>query len=112
MSAIDLDLVKARLRTIGDYDDEMLQAALDAAEDEAIRYLNRDELPTLPQDYPDSDAYSEDVPDDQDPVAPSVVEAVILLVKASYDAMTPEEIAGYRQAAEVKLHPYRVGLGV
>lgn len=112
MAAIDLDLVKARLRTIGNADDEMLLAALEAAEDEALRYLNRDYLPTLPQDFPNSDNFSEDVPSDADPVAPSVIEAVLLLVKASYEATTPDEINGYRHAAEIKLHPYRVRLGV
>lgn len=112
MAVIDLDVVKQHLRVVHAYDDVLLDRLLDSAEDEAKRYLNRDELPTLPQDYPDSDAYSEDVPSSDDPVAPSVVDAVCLLVKASYEATTPAEIAAYRQAAEVKLQPYRVGLGV
>jgi len=75
VSAIDLDLVKARLHVTHDADDEALQVALDGAEDEAKRYCNREELPTLPQDYPDSEHYSEDVPSETDPVAPSVIEA-------------------------------------
>ena len=111
MSVIDLPTVKRYLRVIHNADDALLQQLVDAAEDEAVRYVNRTQLPTLPQDFPSSSS-SEDVPSSEDPVAPSVIDAVCLLVKASYEATTPEEVAGYRAAAEVKLQPYRVGLGV
>lgn len=110
MSAIPLDIAKRRLRTIGTHADLDLQQALDGAEQEACRYLNRTQLPTLPQDWPCSS--SEEVPSSEDPVAPDVIEGVLLLVQASFNATTPEEFAGYRQAAEVKLHPYRLHLGV
>lgn len=109
MSAIPLDIAKRRLRTIGTHADADLQQALDGAEQEACRYLNRTQLPTLPQDWPCS---SEEVPSSEDPVAPDVVEGVLLLVQASFNATTPDEVAGYRRAAEVKLHPYRLHLGV
>lgn len=112
MSVIDIQLVKAALHVIHEHDDLVLQQHLDGAEDEAVRFMNRDELPTLPQDFPSSENYSEDVPTNVDPVAPSVVDGVILLVKAAYEATTPEEVAGYRRAAETKFQPYRVGLGV
>lgn len=111
MSVISLDIAKRRLRVIHNADDEDLQQALDSAEAEACRYVNRTYLPTLPQDWPCSEV-SEDVPSSEDPVAPDVIDGVLLLVKASYEATTPDEVAGYRAAAEVKLHPYRLHLGV
>lgn len=109
MSVIDLAIAKRRLRVIGTHADEDLQQALDGAEQEACRYLNREQLPTLPQDWPCS---SEEVPSSEDPVAPDVVEGVLLFVLASFNATTPEEVAGYRRAAETKLQPYRLHLGV
>lgn len=111
MSTIDLALAKRRLRIIHSSDDADLQQALDGAEQEAMRYMNRAQLPTLPQDWPEGSS-SEPVPSSGDPVAPDAVEAVLLLVKASYEATTPDEVAGYREAAEIKLQPYRVGHGV
>src|SRR5690606_40760153 len=110
VSVIPLDIAKRRLRTIGTHADADLQQALDGAEQEACRYLNRTQLPTLPQDWPCES--SEQVPSSEDPVAPDVVEGVLLLVMASFNATTPDEVAGYRRAAEVKLHPYRLHLGV
>ena len=117
MSTIPLSTAKARLRIIHTADDADLQVALDGAEDEALRFMNRERLPTLPLEYPpaydsSSSEVSEETPSSEDPVAPSVIEAVLLLVKASYEATTPAEIMGYRQAAEHKLMPYRTRLGV
>ena len=109
MSVINLEIVKRRLRVIGDFNDEDIQQALDGAEQEACRFLNRTQLPTLPQDWPSS---TEDVPSDSDPVVPDAIEGVLLLVLASYNAATPEEVAGYRRAAETKLYPYRLCIGV
>lgn len=109
MSAIDIETVKRRLRVIGNFNDADIQQALDGAEQEACRFLNRTQLPTLPQDWPCS---SEDIPSSEDPVAADAIEGVLLLVLASYNAATPEEVAGYRRAAEVKLYPYRLCIGV
>lgn len=109
MSVIDIELVKRRLRVIGNFNDEDIQQALDGAEQEACRFLNRTQLPTLPQDWPPS---TEDVPSDSDPVVADAIEGVLLLVLASYNAATPEEVAGYRKAAETKLYPYRLCIGV
>ena len=109
MSSIDIEIAKRRLRVIGSFNDADIQQALDGAELEACRYLNRTQLPTIPQDWPCS---SDDVPSSQDPVAADVVEGVLLLVLASYNAADPDTVAGYRRAAEVKLHPYRLNIGV
>jgi hypothetical protein len=112
VSVIDIGIAKRRLRVIGNFNDEDIQQALDGAEQEACRYLNRSQLPTLPHDFPCCETSSEDVPSSEDAVASDVVEGVMLLVLASFNATTPEEVAGYRRAAEVKLHPYRVCIGV
>lgn len=110
MSTIKLADVKLALRVFHNADDVLLQSLTDAAEDEALRFLNRTELPTLPLDYPESPS-SEDVPSSEDPIAPSVFTAVVCLVKADYEAPV-NEIEALRKAAETKLMPYRTGLGV
>ena len=116
MSVITLASVKKRLKVFITADDADIQAAINGAEGEIIRYTNRSELPTLPLDYPpaydsSSSEIPEDVPSSEDPIAPEVFEAVCLLVKASYEATTPEEVAGYRRAALVKVDPFRTQLG-
>lgn len=116
MSVIPLDRIKESLRIIHASDDAMLQRHLDASEDEAVRFMNRKQLPTLPQDYPPlSDmagaALPEVVATDAN-VAPSVFSAVCLLVQAKYDATTPADIAALRKCAESLLMPYRVQMGV
>jgi hypothetical protein len=116
MSTITVATLKQYLRVIGTADDALLATLLDGAEAEACRFLNRENLPTLPLEYPaesSSDGpYSEEIPSSEDPVAPDVVIAVCLLVKADYEATTPAEVEGYRKAAETKLQPYRRALGV
>lgn len=117
MSVIDLSRIKSALRVTHSMDDALLQDLLDGAEEEAKRFCNRAQLPTLPLDYPpeydsSSSEIPEDAPSSEDPVAPDVVNAVSLLVRAVYEAQTPEEAAGWRRAAETMLMPYRTGLGV
>lgn len=116
-SVIDLDEVKQRLKVIHSLDDEDIQRAIESAEGEIVRYLNRSELPTLPLDYPpeydsSSSEIPEDVPSSGDPIAPEVFDAVCLLVKGSYEATSPDEVAGYRRAAFAKVDPFRAQLGV
>lgn len=119
MSVVTLEEVKAHLRQVHDHDDALIQTLLDGAEEEAKRYLNRTELPTLPLDYPpeyaSEDAESplpEDVPSSEDPIAGDVRVAIYLLVQAKYAAVGADEMAKLRAAAETLLQPYRVGLGV
>lgn len=117
MSVIAIEDVKRYLRVPHGYDDLLLQMLIDSAEEEAIRYLNRETLPRVGEinESPCDESSSEDSSSsevDLGPVSPVVIEGVILLIKASYEATTPAEMAGYRQAAETKLHPYRVCLGV
>lgn len=110
MSVIDIQDVKQALRVIHSADDELIQRLTDSAEDEAMRFCGRTQLPTLPVDRPCATS-SEDIPSSEDPVAPSVFTAVVALVKADYEA-SPAEAEQLRKLAEVKLMPYRIGLGV
>ncbi len=117
MSIINIQLVKADLRVTHDEDDSLLQILLDASEDEAMRFMNRTQLPTLPLEYPpeydsDSNLIPEEEPSSQDPIAPSVYAAVFILVRSKYDAEKAEEVAALRTCAETLLMPYRTGLGV
>lgn len=117
MVVITVADVKAYLRVIHSADDALLQNLVDSATSEALRFMDRERLPTLPVDYPplydsSSEPVSEEVPSSEDPIAPEVFDAVCLLVRASYEALTPEEVAGYRKAAEVKLMPFRARMGV
>jgi len=111
VSFVDLATVKAWLRVIHSADDTMLQQLLDGAEDEALRFLNRTQPPTLPVDYP-SECESEQVPSSDDPIAPSFKKAVCILVQAAYEQTDPDKAERMRRNAETVLMPYRRGLGV
>ncbi|MBV5296674.1 MAG: phage gp6-like head-tail connector protein [Rhodoferax sp.] len=117
MSVITLFQIKSDLRVLHNEDDSLLQILLDASEDEAMRFMNRTQLPTLPVDYPpvyDSNLVEqpEDVPSSGDPLAPSVYAGVFLLVRSKYDSVDPAEISKLRACAETVLMPYRTVMGV
>lgn len=111
MSIVTVSEIKDYLRVIHSGDDALLQALIDAAEDEAVRFLNRTELPTLPLEYPSS-SETEEVPSSGDEIAPSVRIAIYYWVQAKYEGTKPEDIAKLRTAGEVLLFPYRAALGV
>lgn len=93
MSIIALEDAKSFLDVIHSYDDQKLQNLLDSAEDEASRFMNvgsLDEWTELPY---------------------SIYIGVLLLTQANYEA-SADEIMKYRMAAESKLMPYRVEMGV
>lgn len=117
MSTVTLEEVKRWCRVFHSNDDTLLGELIDQAEDEALRFLNRTQPPTLPLDYPpeydsSSSELPEDVPSTDDPVAKSYVKAVSILVQAYYEAPTQEERDKMREAAFNVLMPYRTGLGV
>lgn len=100
MSQITLSEAKGFLDVIHSSDDAKLQLLLDAAEDEARSFMNRDDLIEW-----DSNISSED------PIPGSIKIGVLLLLQASYQA-SPDDVEKLRKAAEVKLTPYRLGMGV
>lgn len=116
MSAVTVEEIRAFLRIIHTDDDDLLQILIDGAEDEAKRFVNRTQLPTLPLDYPpvynsSSSEIPEDVPSSEDPIAPSVRMAIYYLVQSKYEGTKPEDVARIRQSAETLLWPYRTELG-
>lgn len=109
MSVISLDTAKAVLDVIHTADDAKLQALLDGAEDEAVQYMNRGLLQPHPAEALVDGALSVVQPLDKPPA--SMVLGVLLLLQAAYQA-TPEDADKLRRAAEIKLQPFRIGLGV
>ena len=90
MSFHTLDEIKADLRVTHASDDALLQTLLEAAEDEAMCFLNCSELT----------------------ISNSITAAIYLLVRAKYDATLPDEIARLRKCAETLLMPYREDMGI
>lgn len=104
--------IKEILDVRHDSDDAKLQRLIENAEDECRQFLNRSQLP---QEDPETNSpfESEREPSsDSSTLAPSVRQAIYLLVEAAYDRLDPSEIRAFREAAEIKLYPYRIGLGV
>ena len=90
---IPISDAKSYLDVIHDSDDVKLQNLLESAEDEAAMFLNvasLDEWTELPY---------------------SIYIGVLLLLQGSYQA-SPDDMAKLRMAAETKLMPYRVEMGV
>lgn len=100
MSQITLSEAKSFLDVIHSSDDAKLQLLLDAAEDEARAFMNRDDLIEW-----DSNVSS------TDPIPGSIKIGVLLLLQANYQA-SPDDAEKLRRAAEIKLMPYRLDLGV
>jgi len=104
------------LRVIHSADDDLIQELIDSAEDEACRFLNRENLPTLPLEYPlessSEGPYSEEIPSSEDPIAPSVRLAIWYLVQRACEQPDPDKAQAMREAAETILMPYRRGLGI
>lgn len=100
MSQITLSEAKGFLDVIHNSDDAKLQLLLDAAEDEARAFMNRDDLIEW-----DSNVSS------TDPIPGSIKMGVLLLLQANYQA-SPDDVEKLRKAAEIKLMPYRLDLGV
>ena len=93
MSMISLADAKAFLDVIHDSDDMKLQNLLDAAEDEAAKFLNVESLTE----------WSE--------LPFSIYIGVLLMAQANYQA-SPDDMAKLRMSAETKLMPYRLSIGV
>ena len=93
MGTIHLSDAKSFLDVIHNSDDDKLQLLLDAAEDEAAQFMNVDSL------------------SDWTELPYSIVLGVLMLLQANYQA-TPDDMPKLRSAAETKLMPYRVEMGV
>lgn len=111
MTQISISYAKGFLRVFHGHDDALLGQLIKAATEQALRFLNRTQLPTLPVDNP-SESSSEQVPSDEDPVPEDVRIAIVRLVQAQYEGLSADEAEKLRQAAFHMLMPYRIGLGV
>lgn len=108
MSDLTLTEVKAYLDVIHTADDAKLQLLLDAAEDEALQFMDRDDLTSWGECC--SESISSETASELEMPA-SVRLGILILVQASYQA-TPDEQEQLRRVAETKLFPYRCRLGV
>lgn len=93
MSVIALSDAKAFLDVIHNSDDDKLQNLLDSAEDEAARFLNVASLTEWTE------------------LPFSIFIGVLMLLQSNYQA-SPDDMPKLRSAAESKLMPYRVDMGV
>jgi Phage gp6-like head-tail connector protein len=93
VSVVSLVDAKSFLDVIHNSDDGKLQNLLDAAEDEASRFLNVESL----------EEWTE--------LPFSIFIAVLLLLQANYQA-SPDDMPKLRASAEGKLMPFRVDMGV
>ena len=93
MSVISLTDAKAFLDVIHDFDDSKLQLLLDAAEDEAAKFLNVESITEWTE------------------LPFSLFIGVLLMMQSNYQA-SPDDMPKLRAAAETKLMPYRVEMGV
>ena len=93
---MQLATVKADLRVIHNDDDVLLQNCMRSAIDESLQFCN---LAAFELDSDGEESFD-------------VQSAVLLLVRAMYEQVEPEKISEYRRAAEAKLMPYRVLVGV
>lgn len=113
MSAVRVEQVKAYLKLTHNEDDGELQELIDGAEDEALQFLDRDELPRRGQSAVDEcDSNQPEPVSDSDDLAPVVRLAIYLLVQGMYEAKDAAEMAAVRTVVERKLMPYRNRLGV
>lgn len=93
MSVISLTDAKSYLDVIHNSDDGKLENLLEAAEDEAAKFLNVESLTEWTE------------------LPWAIYIGVLLLLQANYQA-SPDDMPKLRSAAESKLMPYRVEMGV
>lgn len=103
MSVINLVVAKNYLDVIHDADDSKLQLLLDSAEDEALQFLDRDNLT-------DWDSCCSE-PSSETAMPASVQLGILILLQGAYQA-SPQDQEQLRKVAETKLMPYRCRLGV
>ncbi len=115
MSVVSLEVAKAFLDVIHSGDDAKLQMLLDAAENEAVEFMNRGLLDSVVKVVFDCGTTSlvavTPLPESSETIPPSMALGVLLLLQAAYQA-SPDDAEKLRLAAEVKLQPFRIGLGV
>lgn len=112
MSLVDLEAAKLHLRVDGEDEDAIIQIYLDAAEQAAIDFLNRNV-------YVDQDALdaAAEPPEAMPMVVNAPIRAAVLLVLGHLYANRENSVTGVSaqdlpMGAHALLWPYRVGFGV
>lgn len=92
MSVIPLDEAKDELDVMHDQDDGKIQRALNAAEGEALRYMERDYLPTIPiEQLSETESETDPVSESETPteaseeIVPEVKQAIFILLRINYE---------------------------
>lgn len=111
MSILDINLVKQDLHVTHDLDDAIIQAHIDASEDEALQFMDRTSFGPLPVLDSNGNVISESSSSEPG-MPPSVRSAVLFLVRSKYEATDANEVEQLRKAAETLLMPFREHLGV
>lgn len=108
MSDLTLTEVKKYLDVIHNADDDKLRLLMEAAEDEALQFMDRDDLINW-------DGCCSESPVSEQPseisMPGSVRLGILILIQAAYQA-SPQDQEQLRKVAETKLMPYRCRLGV
>lgn len=104
MTDILLSELKSELGVITSYQDDRLEMQLESAKQEALNFMNRTQFGVL---CSDDDGFA----DEEENLQPDVKTAIFTLVRAGYEA-APADAEQLRNVAEMKLMPYRCGLGV
>lgn len=113
MPAISLESVKQYLRVTHNSDDETLTMLIDAAEAEALNYMDRKQLPRRGETAVDECDSNDPTPvSDADDLARDVWLGCVLIVQGGYEGKDVAEMAAVRQLAEIKWQPYRNQWGV
>ena len=113
MSVVNVEEVRQDLLITHSADDAKLQRLIDAAKDEALRYLGLEALPRRTAECPE--CTSEGTPDPVSngaDLAPTVRDGIVLLVQAMYEGRDAAEMERVREVAFKKMRPYRCGWGV
>lgn len=107
MSIVTLARAKAHVNATHDFDDDLIQHYIDAAEDYAARYMGRESLEDLLDISSDSLS--------SEPVLPASVQQAVLLLVGDFYALREAQVTGTiiakNPAAEALMHFYRIGLG-
>lgn len=113
MSVVTVAEFKAFARVIHTLDDVLILDLIEAAEAEALQYMDRQDLPRRGEDIPPDECDTTLVIDaisEGSDLAPDVRLAICRLVQAAYEA-TVEEADKLRAAAMTSLAPHRHRLG-
>lgn len=114
MTVVTVAEYKAFDRVPHDSDDALILDLIEAAEAEALQYMDRQDLPRTGEDEAPDECDTSvviDVISEGSNLAPDVRKAIYYLVQSSYSAKDADEIGKLRNAALTILAPHRRRLG-